>query len=59
MIKKYSKHLWISSSTAMSWKYLSLKRVTINMGLGEAKENAKIMETAVEEIGLITGQRPV
>ena len=36
-----------------------LEKVTINMGLCEAKENAKIMESAVEEIGLITGQRPV
>ena len=36
-----------------------LEKVTINMGLGEAKENAKIMESAVEEIGLITGQRPI
>ena len=36
-----------------------LEKVTINMGLGEAKENAKIMESAVEEISLITGQRPV
>ena len=36
-----------------------LEKVTINMGLGEAKEIAKIMESAVEEIGLITGQRPV
>ena len=36
-----------------------LEKVTINMGLGEAKENAKIMESAVEEISLITGQRPI
>ena len=36
-----------------------LEKVTIIMGLGEAKENAKIMESAVEEIGLITGQRPI
>ena len=36
-----------------------LEKVTINMGLGEAKENAKIMESAREEISLITGQRPV
>ena len=36
-----------------------LEKVTINMGLGEAKENAKILESAVQEIGLITGQRPV
>ena len=33
-----------------------LVKVTINMGLGEAKENAKIMETAVKELGLISGQ---
>lgn len=36
-----------------------LEKITINMGLGEAKENAKLMETAVEELGLISGQRPV
>ena len=36
-----------------------LEKVTINMGLGEAKENSKILESAVEEIGLISGQRPV
>lgn len=36
-----------------------LTKVTINMGLGEAKENAKILESAVAEMGLIAGQRPV
>ena len=36
-----------------------LEKVTLNMGPGEAKDNAKIMESAVEEIALITGQRPV
>ena len=36
-----------------------LVKVTLNMGLGEAKENAKILESAVGEIALITGQRPV
>jgi large subunit ribosomal protein L5 len=36
-----------------------LEKVTLNMGLGEAKENAKILESAVEEIGKITGQKPV
>jgi len=36
-----------------------LEKITINMGLGEAKDNAKIMETAVEELALISGQRPV
>ena len=36
-----------------------LEKITINMGLGDAKDNAKLMEGAVEEISLISGQRPV
>ena len=36
-----------------------LEKVTINMGLGEAKDNAKVMESEVEEIALISGQKPV
>ena len=36
-----------------------LTKITINMGLGEAKDNAKIMESAVAELALITGQKPV
>ncbi len=36
-----------------------LKRIVINMGLGEAIQNIKILDSAVEEISLITGQRPV
>ena len=31
-----------------------LVKITINMGLGEAKDNAKIIESAVEEIALIS-----
>ena len=36
-----------------------LEKITMNMGLGEAKDNAKVMETAVQEMALITGQKPV
>ncbi len=36
-----------------------LEKVVINMGLGEAKDNAKLLEAAVEELALISGQRPV
>jgi len=36
-----------------------LEKITLNMGLGDAKDNPKMMETAVEEISLIVGQRPV
>ncbi len=36
-----------------------LTRITINMGLGEAVSNPKLLDTAVDELGAITGQRPV
>ena len=36
-----------------------LTKITINMGLSEAKDNAKVLESAVKEIALISGQRPV
>lgn len=36
-----------------------IQKVTINMGLGEAVQNPKVIDTAVGEIGLISGQRPV
>ncbi len=36
-----------------------LVKITINMGLGQAKDNSKIMESAVAELALISGQKPV
>jgi large subunit ribosomal protein L5 len=36
-----------------------LDKVIINMGLGEAIENIKILDSAAEEIGIIAGQKPV
>ena len=33
--------------------------ITINMGLGEAVTNPKLLDSAVDELGAITGQRPV
>ena len=36
-----------------------LTRITINMGLGEAVTNPKLLDSAVDELGAITGQRPV
>lgn len=36
-----------------------LEKIVINMGVGEAKENPKALESAVKELELITGQRPV
>ena len=34
-------------------------KLTLNMGVGEAKTNAKLLDDAVEEMSLIAGQHPV
>jgi len=36
-----------------------LEKVVLNMGLGEAIHNIKVLDSAVEELALIAGQRPV
>ena len=36
-----------------------LKKVVINMGLGDCKDNAKALETAVSELATISGQKPM
>ncbi|MGH7842148.1 MAG: 50S ribosomal protein L5 [Candidatus Binataceae bacterium] len=36
-----------------------LQKIVINMALGEARENVKILDAAVEELRQITGQKPV
>jgi large subunit ribosomal protein L5 len=36
-----------------------LTRIVLNMGLGEAIQNIKILDSAVQELGLIAGQKPI
>ncbi len=36
-----------------------VEKIAINIGLGEATQNAKLMDGAVQELGLIAGQKPV
>ncbi|MBA2732491.1 MAG: 50S ribosomal protein L5 [Acidobacteria bacterium] len=36
-----------------------LEKIVINMGMGEAIANAKILDTAADEIRAVTGQKPV
>lgn len=36
-----------------------LERVVLNVGMGEAIQNVKLLEGAVAELGMITGQKPV
>lgn len=37
----------------------ALKKIVVNMGLGEAVQNPKVIELAVGELTAITGQKPV
>ena len=36
-----------------------LDKIVINMGVGEAKDNAKALESAVRDMEIIAGQKPV
>ena len=36
-----------------------MEKIVINMGLGEAIQNVKIIDGAVQELAMITGQKPV
>src|SRR5579871_5713457 len=36
-----------------------VEKIIINMGVGEATQNAKVLDPAVAELGQITGQKPV
>ena len=36
-----------------------LDKIVINMGVGEAKENAKVLESATKDLEIISGQKPV
>lgn len=36
-----------------------LTKIVLNMGLGEAIQNIKVLDSAVQELSLITGQKPV
>ena len=36
-----------------------LDKIVVNMGVGEAKENPKVLESAMKDLAIITGQKPV
>ena len=59
----YDEHVFGALKDKFQYKNVmevpKLEKVTINMGLGEAKDNAKVMESAVQEIAMICGQKPV
>ncbi|OEH93200.1 50S ribosomal protein L5 [Bacillus solimangrovi] len=61
--EKYQKE--VTPSLVEKFNYSSvmqtpkLEKIVINMGVGDAVQNAKALDTAVEELTQITGQKPV
>jgi large subunit ribosomal protein L5 len=41
------------------WRVPRLEKIVINLGLGEARENVKLLDAAVEEMATLAGQKPV
>ncbi len=41
------------------WAVPRIQKVVVNMGVGEASQNIKLLDAAMEELAAITGQRPV
>ena len=63
LIEHYRKQIVPALMKEFGYKNINqvptLKKVTINMGLGDAVQDVKIIDKATEELSLITGQKPV
>lgn len=63
MLKRYKEEIIPAMVQKFSYKNVMqvprMEKIVVNMGLGEALQNARILDTSVEELGIITGQRPV
>ena len=61
--EKYQNEIVDALMKKFLYKYIievpKLDKVVINMGVGEAKENAKLLEAAVKDMETITGQKAV
>jgi large subunit ribosomal protein L5 len=55
ILPKLKKELGVSNSMSVP----KIEKITINMGLGSALGDKKILESALEELGLISSQKPV
>ena len=55
----------VTSKLVEKFKYSNLmqvpkiEKVVINMGVGEAKDNSKVLESVVNDMQLISGQKPI
>lgn len=63
LLKRYRDEITPEMMKEFNYKNMhevpKLKKIVINVGLGEAIQDIKILESAVSEIAMITGQKPV
>lgn len=63
LLERYRKEVVPELMKIMGYKnpmqVARLKKVVINMGVGEAIQDVKMLEKSVEELAMITGQKPV
>ena len=61
--EKYEKEIISAMMEKFGYKNIMevprLEKIVINMGVGEAKENQKVLESAVNDLTLISGQKPI
>ena len=61
--ERYKKEIAPALAKEFSYKNTmqipKLRKIVINIGVGEATQNIKLLDTAVAELGQITGQKPV
>lgn len=61
--EKYEKEIVPALMEKFGYKNImqvpKLEKVIINMGIGEAKENSKILESALADLQIIAGQKPI
>src|SRR5215468_7626082 len=61
--EKYRKETTPALMKRFGWKNIMavprVSKVTVNIGLGEASQNVKLLDTAAAELGQITGQKAV
>lgn len=61
--ERYQKEIIPALTKEYSYKNImaipKLEKIVINIGMGEAIQNSKLLDAAVDELSLIAGQRPV
>ena len=63
LLEEYKKTISSQMMSKFNYKNVyqipKLQKIVLNMGIGEAKEDAKILDKAQEELSLIAGQKAV